>query len=66
MRSVIYSTLGGIALICTTTAAPASQKPCRDAQGKIIPCAKPRSPAPPRCKDDRGRFACKPAPAPHA
>lgn len=65
MRTLAYSTLGTIALVCTT-AAPASQKPCRDPHGKIIACPKPRQPAPPRCKDEKGRFvACKPEPAPH-
>lgn len=34
---------------------PASQKPCRDAQGKVIKCPKPRA-ASPRCKDAGGRF----------
>lgn len=35
--------------------APASQKPCRDAQGKIVKCPKPRATSP-RCKDANGRF----------
>lgn len=66
MRSLAYSALGSVALICAT-AAPASQKPCRDNRGKIIACAKASKPAPTRCKDDKGRFVgCKPAPQPHA
>lgn len=60
MRSIVLPLIGGAALLCTT-AAPASQKPCRDRDGKIILCAKPRPKAAPvRCKDDKGRFvACK-------
>ena len=42
--------------------APASQKPCRDAQGKVIKCPKPPRTASPRCKDASGKFvACKEA-----
>jgi hypothetical protein len=38
---------------------PASPKPCRDAQGRIIKCPPPAKAAQARCKDDKGRFvAC--------
>lgn len=41
---------------------PASTKPCRDKDGKVVPCPKPpRKPSPPRCKDDKGRFVACPA-----
>lgn len=33
----------------------ASPKPCRDAQGRIVPCPKP-VPVQHRCKDAQGRF----------
>lgn len=36
--------------------APASKKPCRDAEGKIVACPEPKKSASPRCKDERGRF----------
>ena len=63
MRPFISTILTGAALACTT-AAPASPKPCRGRDGKIIACPKPQpKPAPNRCKDNKGRFACK-APAP--
>lgn len=53
-----------VALLAAPPApAPASQKPCRDAQGKVIKCPKPRA-ASPRCKDAAGKFvACKKAKA---
>lgn len=44
------------ALTLTAAPVPASQKPCRDAQGKIIKCPKPPRAASPRCKDANGRF----------
>ena len=61
MRLPIRSLLGCAALMCTT-AAPASPRPCRGPDGKIIACAKPQpKPAPARCKDEKGRFTgCKP------
>lgn len=44
------------AFLITSTPAPASKKPCRDPQGRIVPCPKP-SPGPAqRCKDAKGRF----------
>lgn len=59
MRASISTMLACAALACTT-AAPASPKPCRSRDGKIIACPKPQPRASPnRCKDDRGRFACK-------
>jgi hypothetical protein len=66
MRSVAVYLVGLVALSCGT-AAPASQKPCRDQDGKIIVCVKaPPKEAPARCKDEKGRFvACK-KPAPTA
>ena len=65
MRSRSLSLLGCAAMLFATEA-PASQKPCRDRDGKIIVCAKPKPKAAPRrCKDDKGRFvACKSPPAP--
>ena len=57
MRSVCLSLLGCAALIFATEA-PASQKPCRDPNGKIITCPKAAlKAAPPRQKDEKGRFA---------
>ncbi len=39
--------------------APASPKPCRDAQGRVIQCPQPKKASAARCKDDKGRFvAC--------
>ena len=39
--------------------APASPKPCRDAQGRVIKCPQPKKAVASRCKDDKGRFvAC--------
>lgn len=46
-------------LTLSPTAAPASQKPCRDKTGKVIDCPKPRAPTH-RCKDDKGRFVACP------
>lgn len=53
----------GCAAALFATAAPASQKPCRDQNGTVIVCRKaPPKPAPVRCKDEKGRFvSCKPA-----
>lgn len=36
--------------------APASPKPCRDAQGRIVQCPQPKKAAAARCKDSKGRF----------
>lgn len=60
MRSFALPLFSCAALLCTT-AAPASQKPCRDQDGKIIVCPQPKPKAAPvRCKDEKGRFvACK-------
>jgi hypothetical protein len=66
MRSFVLPLLGCTALFFST-AAPASQKPCRDGDGKIIACSKPtpKSVPPQRCKDAKGRFvACKPGTPP--
>ncbi|PAX08077.1 hypothetical protein [Sphingomonas lenta] len=49
-------------LLATTAAAlaaspaPASKKPCRDAQGRVVECPKPKASPSSRCKDERGRF----------
>lgn len=46
-----------VAFVGMSTPSDASRKPCRGADGKIIPCPKP-SPVPlHRCKDAQGRFA---------
>ena len=42
--------------------APASVKPCRGKDGRIIECPKERKSSP-RCKDERGRFVACPTPA---
>ncbi len=47
------------------TAVPASPKPCRDASGRVIPCAKGTKPAPSRCKNAAGRFVRCGAPDAH-
>lgn len=44
------------------TASPASQKPCRSPDGRIVACPKPEKASPPRCKDDKGRFVPCPKP----
>lgn len=46
----------GAAAALVAAPAPASKKPCRDAQGRVIECPKPKSPPTPRCKDEKGRF----------
>ena len=52
-------------LLLAPAAAPASQKPCRDASGRVVACPKPEKPAPARCKDEKGRFiTCKTAAKP--
>ena len=62
MRMFLNS-LFGCAVFMIATAAPASQKPCRGSDGKIVACPKPapKTTPPPR-KDEKGRFAVK-APA---
>ena len=66
MRSFSLSLLSCIALV-SATAAPASQKPCRDTNGKIITCPKPALKAThPRYKDKKGRFAGAKTTAPAA
>ncbi len=63
-------TLSVLLLLGLPAAAPASPKPCRDASGRVVRCAKPAKPAPERCKDAAGRFVrcgtsgTKPAAAP--
>lgn len=54
MRALIPTALAAAALL--TGSANASPRPCRDAQGRIVPCPKPARPAPHRCKDAAGRF----------
>ena len=52
-----------IASLLTPSQLPASSKPCRDKDGRIIACPKVRK-ASPRCKDAQGRFvSCTPAKA---
>ena len=52
----IATALLAASVLLTPAPAPASKKPCRDAQGRIVPCPKP-SPSPAqRCKDAKGRF----------
>lgn len=59
MRPFRLALLCCVALTCATTA-PASPKPCRDKDGRVVACAKPKKAPPARCKDDRGRFvACE-------
>lgn len=48
--------LAAAILLLSPTALPASPKPCVGPNGKVIKC--PKKPAPPRCKDDKGRFTC--------
>lgn len=48
--------LVAFAALSLATPAPASKKPCRDAQGRVVACPDPRKPPSPRCKDQRGRF----------
>ena len=52
-----------VALMLTPSQLPASSKPCRDKDGRVITCTKMRK-ASPRCKDAQGRFVpCPPAKA---
>ena len=51
----------GMSLI-TTGPAPASTKPCRSKDGRIIECPKTRKLSP-RCKDAQGRFTACSTPA---
>ena len=51
----------GMSLIATGPA-PASTKPCRGKDGRIIECSKTRKPSP-RCKDAKGRFTACATPA---
>lgn len=63
MRLFALSLLS-LAALTSSTGAPASQKPCRDASGKIISCPKATvKEVPPRHKDEKGRFAGTKAPA---
>ena len=59
----LLTSLFAAALLGVPAAAPASSKPCRDADGRVIACPKPVKPAPKRCKDATGRFVRCDAPA---
>lgn len=48
--------LPALAALLLAAPAPASPKPCRDAEGRIIKCPQPKKAAAARCKDDKGRF----------
>lgn len=52
----IAVTLATTALLAIGSPAPASKKPCRDENGRIVPCPKPTATPAPRCKDAKGRF----------
>ena len=59
-RRTALSIAAGVTLM-TTGPAPASTKPCRGKDGKVIECVKERKPVA-RCKDEKGRFvACQKA-----
>ena len=61
MRMFPISLLGCVAIL-VATAAPASQKPCRGSDGKIVACPKPAPKTTPRpSKDEKGRFTAKAA-----
>ena len=51
---MIRTTFACLAILFTAPL-PASQKPCRDANGKVVKCPKPRA-ASARCKDATGKF----------
>jgi len=55
MRSAPAVVLAAL-LIGAPAVAPASSKPCRDAGGRVISCAKPAKATAKRCKDAAGRF----------
>lgn len=56
-KRAALSIAAGMSLIAIAPA-PASTKPCRGKDGRIIECPKARKPSP-RCKDAKGRFvAC--------
>ena len=50
------------AALLLPVAVPATEKPCRDAAGRIVKCEKVRKPVK-RCKDANGKFVRCPAPA---
>lgn len=56
MRSLLRPILCGVALM-SAVPCPASQKPCRDQEGKVVTCKAVKKDAAPRCKDEKGRFA---------
>lgn len=56
-----HALLIAIVSLATPSQLPASEKPCRDKDGRVVPCPKVRKPSP-RCKDAQGRFvACPPS-----
>ena len=59
MRKRLALTLAAGISMMATDQAPASIKPCRGKDGKVVECPKPPRKPSPRCKDDKGRFvAC--------
>lgn len=56
---LVFLALG--ASLVVSAPLPASVKPCRDKDGKVIRCSQPRQ-ASPRCKDASGRFVACPGP----
>lgn len=55
-RTILW--IATVGALLAADSAPASPKPCRDKDGKVVACPKTRKPSP-RCKDAQGRFvAC--------
>ena len=62
MNKRVTFSIAAVMSLMTTGPAPASTKPCRSKDGRIIECPKARKPSP-RCKDANGRFAACPTPS---
>ena len=56
MNKRVTLSIAAVMSLMTTGPAPASTKPCRSKDGRIVECPKARKPSP-RCKDAKGRFA---------
>ena len=55
-KRTALSLAAGMSLLAVGQA-PASTKPCRGKDGKVVECPKPARKVSPRCKDEKGRFA---------
>jgi len=53
-------TIAAMLSLAPAAPAPAGTKPCRDKDGKVVPCPKPPRKPVQRCKDEKGRFVACP------